>query len=120
MKSGLTSSLWSLQVCVSLPRQRLRSPRHPGHPAVQTQRVRQPDQPEHGERLGNPALCHRHLPQAGRGQVLDPEGPEQGEAAQSAEDLKGSWEVSELTDILCSPSAASDPCVQPARWHLQF
>lgn len=67
------------QVRVSVPREGLCSSRHPGHPAVQTQRVRQPDQPEHGERLGNPPLRHRHLPQAGRGQVPDPQGPQQGE-----------------------------------------
>lgn len=67
------------QVRVSVPREGLCSSRHPGHPAVQTQRVRQPDQPEHGERLGNPPLRHRYLPQAGRGQVPDPQGPQQGE-----------------------------------------
>lgn len=74
----VTCGLWQLRV--SLPREGLGPPRHPGHAAVQTQRVRQPDQPEHGERLGDPPLRHRHLPQAGRGQVPDPEGPQQGEA----------------------------------------
>lgn len=70
------------QVRVSVPREGLFSPRHPGNPAVQTQRVRQPDKSEHGERLGNPPLCDRYLPQAGRGQVPDLEGPQQGESLQ--------------------------------------
>lgn len=72
-------SVHDLQVRVPLPREGLGAPRHPGHPAVQAQRVCQPDQPEHGERLGHPALRHRHLSQAGRGQVPHPQGPQQGE-----------------------------------------
>lgn len=40
------------------------APRDPRHAAVQAARVRGADQPVHGQRLGHPALHHRHLHEA--------------------------------------------------------
>lgn len=35
--------------------------RYPRHTAVQAARIRRPDQSVHGQRLGHPALHHRHM-----------------------------------------------------------
>jgi len=64
-----------VQVRVSEPPEGHGEPRDSGNPAVQADRVCQPDKPEHGQRLGNPPLCHRHLYEAGRGQIPHHERP---------------------------------------------
>ncbi len=68
-----------LQICVSSTPNRDGQARDPGDAAVQAKRVREPDQPEHGERVGRPQMHHRHLHEARRGQIPHHEGSQQGE-----------------------------------------
>ena len=68
-----------LQLRVSPACQRHSQACDPGDPAVQAHRVCSPDQPEHGQRLGHPALHCWHLHEAEGGQVPHHEGPQQGQ-----------------------------------------